>query len=82
MVKEKPGFDVTMATNACQAFFQKMENLFLKGRKITFLIATFTFLAQIFVLLLVLITCSGEIQKLKMADPRWPPFGNHYVTAT
>ena len=44
------------------------------------------FSAQISVPFLVLVTCRsilalslrfGKIQKSKMADPRWPPFGNH-----
>ena len=59
--------------------------------KITFLAVTFMFLCHISVPILVLITFRSifalslslaEIQKSNMADPRWPPFGNHDVIFT
>ena len=78
-------FDVTMATNFLQAGFSDGTKNPL-GDKLQFLTVTLKFVAHICVPLFVLITfslfsvlscCFGEIQKSKMVELRWPPFGNN-----
>ena len=55
---------------------------------LTFLRVTFAFLEHFRVLLLILMTFwsilvsfggFGKIKKSKMADPKWPPFGEHWA---